>query len=773
MNISFLRLALAALLVYLFRPFLLALLPIPTEDMVSGFLNTSTEEGQSTLGVLRFTVWTLLFYALLSSGGLLGRLGRKVTAGAESKPIRRVKGVLAEIFMFLAIFLLLFLPILSYRLYDLRIYMRGTSVLYSENLKNNFGFIEAGRKALLKLHEPTRLGMSDAEIQQKYDEKKIKEPLWNRQIDQADSVLELLGKETLPPEPEFLGRETIDSDMPYELKQAFENANLDDYNDPQNLKSLEVIESYLSPNIQKSVGSMTASTYWEEMPEQISKAFKASAIFVIPLTILLFYLGRFQFRSVVSSRLSQFFMLFEPFSYGLGGRGRFAGLLSEWGAQHDLKKNPLYMGRSLYHPKLKIGLDGEQHMLTVAPSRTGKGSSVIIPNLLLWEQSVILIDPKGTAAAVTSRRRKEMGQNVYILDPFKRLESQGVDFKTTGFNPLNHLDPESYTFDNDVKAIADALVIRTGQEKEPYFNNMAQLMIEGAVAHMVTTPEDYPEPSLSLLPTFYPEFDPSNPERVLTLLRKMMTNKKAGNIPLNAANAYMKGTRRDSFTNVELTYIMFTNWLNLPNIEPFLSTQYGVPLDELKQKPTTVFLVVDEIALNIGLIRLFLNQCRRTLTKAPYAKQPVLMIIDEFLSLGRMPQIETAFSELAGFNLTIWPFVQSLGTLEQIYGANWDTFTSNSRAVQAFAVSDRLAKEMISEELGERDVRQITSKVNNDSIAMRKVRTTSEVKKDTRRVTARQYVMTKNTPFVLERLNYWDDPALKGMWDEDPQYKKA
>src|SRR5688572_33383934 len=51
----------------------------------------------------------------------------------------------------------------------------------------------------------------------------------------------------------------------------------------------------------------------------------------------------------------------------------------------------------------------DRHLLTIAPTGAGKGRSVIIPNLLRFEGSVIVIDPKGETWHVTARRRKEMG----------------------------------------------------------------------------------------------------------------------------------------------------------------------------------------------------------------------------------------------------------------------------------------------------------------------------------------------------------------------------
>lgn len=62
---------------------------------------------------------------------------------------------------------------------------------------------------------------------------------------------------------------------------------------------------------------------------------------------------------------------------------------------------------------------GKAHLLTVAPARQGKGTSVVIPNLLHSQASVFVTDPKGELAAVTAAHREQnFGQDVFILNPW-------------------------------------------------------------------------------------------------------------------------------------------------------------------------------------------------------------------------------------------------------------------------------------------------------------------------------------------------------------------
>lgn len=94
----------------------------------------------------------------------------------------------------------------------------------------------------------------------------------------------------------------------------------------------------------------------------------------------------------------------------------------------------LLIGRDGKTGKL-LRYDGPAHLLTMAPTRTGKGVGTIIPNLLTADRSVICIDPKGENARIAGRARQTFGP-VHVLDPF------GVTGQpSAAFNPLDQLDP--------------------------------------------------------------------------------------------------------------------------------------------------------------------------------------------------------------------------------------------------------------------------------------------------------------------------------------------
>jgi len=66
----------------------------------------------------------------------------------------------------------------------------------------------------------------------------------------------------------------------------------------------------------------------------------------------------------------------------------------------------------------RLSYPGDRHALIVAPTRSGKGTTQIVPNLLTHQGSTMVIDIKGENALITARARQEMGQEVLILDPW-------------------------------------------------------------------------------------------------------------------------------------------------------------------------------------------------------------------------------------------------------------------------------------------------------------------------------------------------------------------
>ncbi|MEL6989439.1 MAG: type IV secretory system conjugative DNA transfer family protein, partial [Bacteroidota bacterium] len=124
---------------------------------------------------------------------------------------------------------------------------------------------------------------------------------------------------------------------------------------------------------------------------------------------------------------------------------------------------------------------GEGHLLTVAPTGTGKGRTAIIPNLLHYQGSTVVIDPKGENYAVTSRHRRKMGQQVIKLDPFGV-----VDNKSDRLNPFDIFNLENADLETDAQMLAELLATGNEGTREPFWDIGAKGLYSGMIAHIAS-----------------------------------------------------------------------------------------------------------------------------------------------------------------------------------------------------------------------------------------------------------------------------------------------
>ena len=67
---------------------------------------------------------------------------------------------------------------------------------------------------------------------------------------------------------------------------------------------------------------------------------------------------------------------------------------------------------------------------------------------------------------------------------------------------------------------------------------------------------------------------------------------------------------------------------------------------------------------------------------------PALFLLDEFAALGRLQAVERAMGLMAGYGLQLWPILQDMSQLKDLYGARANTFVANAGVLQCFGVND-------------------------------------------------------------------------------------
>lgn len=416
-----------------------------------------------------------------------------------------------------------------------------------------------------------------------------------------------------------------------------------------------------------------------------------------------------------------------------------------------------------------------RHLCTIAPTRSGKGATVIMQALLQAPHSVVVVDPKGQNAAVTARHRRAMGHDVFVLNPFGMHTGAPWHLPRHRYNPLASFNINSPSVVADMGALAQALLVTQG--REPYFDDTARDLVKTLGLFLVST---------------------LGPKASLGQLRKMVTDiaargKEAADLLVAIGRSpypfirqpigrFMDAEARDISSAVN-SAITQTSFLDDPAftdpVRGALSAS-DFSLAQLKKKPTTIYLILPGRYMTdyMRFLRLMVTSALDAITAEP-GGHPVLMILDEFARLENLPSVSSAFGFAAGFNLQLWPFLQDLAQLEDVYGKKGMSFLANSGLIQFFCPTDMTTAEYLQRRGGNHTVLRRSNSYGGSLFKLERSETRSESNEALLRVErtmsmaddeALVFFAGMHEPMWAERAPYWRIPRLKETFDPDPYH---
>jgi AAA+ superfamily predicted ATPase len=448
--------------------------------------------------------------------------------------------------------------------------------------------------------------------------------------------------------------------------------------------------------------------------------------------------------------------------FGKGGSSAYSGMAEDWAQRHE--PGDVLLGASRFEPWWKVGWNDDRGFLTVAGSRAGKGRSAIIPNLLLWPGSALVIDPKGTNAAVTAARRGTgggrvtafLGQKVYVVDPFAIVPGT----TSARFNPLAAVDPASAHYAEEIDMLADALVVREGDGEASHWDESARMIIGGLADFLIRSRPNATLPDLRHALT---ADEAERDQLFIDMSAAGGAARTAAALVLNAGP-----NERGSFFT---TALRNTQWLESQALSAVLA-ESDFDIRDIKKKSMTVYVVLppEHLEPHKRFMRLFVNLAIRGMSSGGKPAYPVLFLLDEFYSLGRLSLIEKSSGLLSGYGLKLWPVIQNIGQLKHLYPNNFETFVANAGAVQCFGLNDKTTSEYLVSRLGKA--------ARNEKIGDRQTRVVEELRevqefeREVSRESGRQVVFRSgDLPMLLKRIEY--DTAFPRHWfNPDPDFEK-
>jgi type IV secretion system protein VirD4 len=331
----------------------------------------------------------------------------------------------------------------------------------------------------------------------------------------------------------------------------------------------------------------------------------------------------------------------------------------------------------------------EGPLVTIAPTGAGKGRSVIIPTLLSYRGSAVVIDPKGEAAAVTARWRQQFGP-VAVIDPFEVVTDEPAQL-----NPIDALQlvPETTgSVAEQALALTEHLKGETPQTlPDPYWDNRGAALISGIIAHILTR-----EPK---------------PLRHLSRVRSILSEKKV-DLWLEVVAL---GCDPHPFAEEELRqYLSIPEERTRPAVlsiaqqhtrilgDPAVTRSLSATTFDLdaftRGDPATIYLVLppEKLRSHAALLRLWMGSLIDLLLRRR-RRPPIdtLLLVDEAAQLGPMDGLRAATTLLRGYGLRVWSFWQDLSQLRRLYPEDWPSMLNNATALQVFGASTyQMAREV-------------------------------------------------------------------------------
>jgi type IV secretion system protein VirD4 len=372
---------------------------------------------------------------------------------------------------------------------------------------------------------------------------------------------------------------------------------------------------------------------------------------------------------------------------------------AKWASEKEVRKANLRSKKGMllgvYKGKYLVA-DGYQHTLLFAPTGSGKGVGFVIPNLLFWEDSVVVHDIKLENYELTSGYRQEkMGQKTYLWNP------ASPDGLSHCYNPLDWVSAKPGQMVDDVQKIAGLLL-----PEQEFWQNEARSLFLGVVLYLLAVPEKIKSFG-EVVRTLRSDDVVYNLAVVLDTIGKEIHPVAYMNIAsfLQKADKERSGVISTLNSSLEL-------WAN-PLIDA-TTAKSDFDFNVIKKSPTTIYvgLTPDNIQRLAPLMQIFYQQASSIMTRHmphPDEKVGVMMMMDEFPTLGDMEQFKTGIAYFRGYLVRLFLIVQDTEQLKGIYEeSGMNSFLSNSTYRVTFAANNIETANLISQLVGNKTVKQVS-----------------------------------------------------------------
>lgn len=402
------------------------------------------------------------------------------------------------------------------------------------------------------------------------------------------------------------------------------------------------------------------------------------------------------------------------------------------------------------------------HALIVAPTGRGKGVGFVVPNLLTYKGSAVVLDVKGENFRETSRFRASMGDKVFRFAP------TDWDRPTHRYNPLARIaamtNPDRQQMELKLTA---KLFLQTDNEK-------LSGLLAGGIDLFVAAGLLAFERGVPTIGEIY-RIAASGGDKQKEYLKR---SQEAKNTSAKLIFERMASTNNDTLTSY-LSLLMTSGldtWDNRAIDAATATSDFS--FRDIRQRPHAIYLVVESEMIRplAPLIRLFFSDLIASLqTQEPRDDEPwpVMIMLDEFDRLGKMPIVAESIKTLRSYGGNLAIVTQTIPALDEIYGENTRRSLQGGAGVKLYLTpSEQKTIEELSQAVGKTTKRIVTRSraVGRNPFEGRSVSERTEdapllTEDQARRMDLDEVILVIDAqmPVRAKRVKYFEDPALKAL----------
>ena len=320
---------------------------------------------------------------------------------------------------------------------------------------------------------------------------------------------------------------------------------------------------------------------------------------------------------------------------------------------------------------------GKEFCSLAAPTRSGKGVGIVIPNCLHYRDSLVVFDPKLENFRITAGYRKACGQKVYLFNPSSR------EFRSHRWNPLTYVSRNPNETHSDLSEIA-SILYASANDSDKFWSEMAQQLFIGLGLYLIEK-----EKELGITPTIVEILRLAQPEDIE--LKKWIEEVVIDpTLSKNCKSGLLSYARNSTNTASSILSSMIAPLaiFNDPVVADVTSAD-DFDLRDIRKEKMTIYVGIQMADMgrfdrlnNLFFSQLIYQNIRELPEDNPELKYQCLLLMDEFTSLGKMEVLEKGVAYVAGYNIRILLIFQNMAQLNAAYTENGARSLSTNIACQ-------------------------------------------------------------------------------------------